>query len=79
MIFSRYFKSGAKALDSEAEAWVRRIQSGQATRRDALALREWCAHSDAHAAAFERARRAWVDIGQAGRAFRAAHPRAAAG
>ena len=75
MIFSRYFKSGAKALDSEAEAWVRRIQSGQATRRDALALREWCAHSDAHAAAFERARRAWVDIGQAGRAFRAAHPR----
>ena len=51
MIFSRYFKSGAKALDSEAEAWVRRIQSGQATRRDALALREWCAHSDAHAAA----------------------------
>lgn len=78
MIFSRYFKSGAKALDSEAEAWVRRIQSGQATRRDALALREWCAHSDAHAAAFERARRAWVDIGQAGRAFRAAHPRAAA-
>ena len=29
MIFSRYFKSGAKALDSEAEAWVRRIQSGR--------------------------------------------------
>ena len=26
---------------------MRRIQSGQATRRDALALREWCAHSDA--------------------------------
>ena len=75
--FQPLLQIGRQGAGQRAEAWVRRIQSGQATRRDALALREWCAHSDAHAAA-ERARRAWVDIGQAGRAFRAAHPRAAA-
>ena len=50
MIFSRYFKSGAKALDRRGRG-LRRIQSGQATRRDALALREWCAHSDARGGA----------------------------
>ena len=73
--FQPLLQIGRQGAGQQAEAWVRRIQSGQATRRDALALREWCAHSDAHAAAFERARRAWVDIGQAGRAFRAASAR----
>ena len=53
MNISRYFTCAAEALEREADTWVRRIQSGQATRRDALALREWCARSDAHAAAFE--------------------------
>ena len=51
------------------------VRAGHAARR-------WrCgngARTATRAAAFERARRAWVDIGQAGRAFRAAHPRAAA-
>ncbi|QQB37296.1 FecR domain-containing protein [Achromobacter deleyi] len=77
MNISRYFTCAAEALEREADTWVRRIQSGQATRRDALALREWCARSDAHAAAFERARRAWAELGAAGREFRAVHPRTA--
>ena len=67
MIFSRYFKSGAKALDSEAEAWVRRIQSGQPRG----ATRWRCgngARTATRAAAFERARRAgWTSDRPAGR------------
>ena len=52
------------------------VRAGHAARRAGVGNG---ARTATHAAAFERARRAWVDIGQAGRAFRAAHPRGGAG
>jgi transmembrane sensor len=54
----------ARALDEEARAWVRRLNSGQATGRDARQLKQWCALSDAHRDAFTRARKEWRDIAQ---------------
>lgn len=62
------------SLERQAQAWVLRIKSGEATVGDLQALRDWCAVSARHAQAFERARRAWEEIGQVGRVFRATHP-----
>jgi len=54
-------------LQAEALTWVRRLTSGEATTADAAALRQWCARSPAHAAAFSEARQFWEAFGPAGR------------
>jgi len=59
-----------RALRREADAWVRRLTSGEATVADAQALKSWCEASDAHALAFAEARRLWKDFGPAGEAVR---------
>lgn len=53
-------------VEREAVAWVQLLLSGEATAGDAQELRRWRARSAAHAAALERARRVWSDIGLAG-------------
>ena len=40
------------SLETEAHAWVRLLTSGAATADDADAMRQWCARSEQHAAAF---------------------------
>src|SRR5688500_968704 len=47
-------------LQREAQAWVVRLGSHQATQEDAQAFRLWCAQSRAHAAAFTQAREVWT-------------------
>jgi transmembrane sensor len=46
-------------LQREAQAWVVRLGSQQATEDDARAFRRWCAQSRLHAQAFSRAREVW--------------------
>lgn len=46
-------------LQREAQAWVVRLGSHQATQEDAQAFRLWCAQSRAHATAFAQAREVW--------------------
>ncbi|WP_024889654.1 FecR family protein [Luteimonas huabeiensis] len=58
-------------LRREADAWVRRLASGEATEDDAHALRRWCAQDPAHRAAFDEARRLWRDLGPATELLRA--------
>ena len=48
-----------KTMQREAQAWVVRLGSQQATEDDALAFRRWCAQSRAHADAVVRAREVW--------------------
>lgn len=67
-----------RLLQQQAQAWVLRIKSGQATPSDLQALRQWCATGAGHAHAFEQARHAWDEIGQVGRVYRAMHPDAVA-
>ncbi|WP_313651852.1 FecR/PupR family sigma factor regulator, partial [Pseudomonas soli] len=43
-------------LQRQAQGWLLRLTSGQATQADARALRQWCARSPAHAEAFAQAR-----------------------
>jgi transmembrane sensor len=57
-------------LEEEAHAWVRRLASGEVTRRDAQALKSWCDTSTAHAAAFSEASQFWQALGPAARALR---------
>lgn len=64
-------KAANPSLQQQAQAWVLRITSGQATTGDAQALRQWCGRSEANARAFEEARRAWDEIGQVGSVYRA--------
>lgn len=52
-------------LDSQANAWVVRITSGQATVEDARALKDWCALSPAHAQAYRAAAQLWKQTGRA--------------
>jgi transmembrane sensor len=56
-------------LDREAHAWVRRVTSGEATAADAIALRQWCARSPAHAEAFSAASQFWKAFGTAGQSL----------
>ncbi|MCO7574325.1 DUF4880 domain-containing protein [Pseudomonas chlororaphis] len=44
---------------SEARDWLVLLTSGQATAADARALRQWCAQSPQHAAAFEQTKALW--------------------
>ncbi|MDH1065569.1 FecR family protein [Pseudomonas sp. GD03985] len=55
-------------LAREANAWVARLTSGQATVEDARALREWCATSADHAEAYREAAQLWRQLGELPRA-----------
>lgn len=54
--------SAPDALQAQAQAWVRKLSSGQARARDARALQKWCTTSDAHAEAFRKAHRQWREL-----------------
>ncbi|ODB37865.1 iron dicitrate transport regulator FecR [Pseudomonas mosselii] len=54
-------------LQRQAQDWLLRLTSGQATQADARALRQWCARSPAHAQAFAQARQLWHLLGPAAR------------
>jgi len=49
-------------IEQEAQAWVVRLASGQATSQDAQAFKRWCARSAGHASAFVQARAVWKDM-----------------
>jgi transmembrane sensor len=55
----------SETLVSQANAWVVRLTSGQATVEDARALRAWCGLSAAHAQAYKDAAQLWKQTGQA--------------
>lgn len=57
-------------LTTQANAWVVRLTSGQATVEDARALREWCERSPEHAEAYREAARLWKLTGQLPRPHR---------
>ncbi|WP_454629938.1 FecR family protein [Bradyrhizobium cenepequi] len=48
------------ALRAEAQAWLRRLHSGEATAEDVATLERWRAISPAHAAAFAEASLLWT-------------------
>ncbi|CAI8905795.1 FecR family protein [Pseudomonas soli] len=52
-------------LQRQAQGWLLRLTSGQATQADARALHQWCARSPAHAEAFAQARQLWCLLGPA--------------
>ena len=56
------------ALRREAQAWVLRLASGQATEADGAAFRQWCGQSVEHARAFKETRAAWQALQPAARA-----------
>lgn len=56
-------------IEREARAWIRLIASGQATLREADALRQWCAASERHAQAFAAQRQLWSLMAPAGLAL----------
>lgn len=53
-------------LEREAQAWVVRFASSQATSADIEALKQWYAESPAHAAALNKVSRLWDALGPAG-------------
>lgn len=55
-------------IEREARAWIRLIASGQATLREADALRQWCAASERHAQAFAAQRHQAPELALAGTA-----------
>lgn len=61
-------------IQKEAQAWVVRLASGQASERDAQVFRHWCARSRAHATAFAEARAVWGAMVPAARAVQRAQP-----
>ncbi|MBC3435783.1 DUF4880 domain-containing protein [Pseudomonas sp. BW16M2] len=61
-------------LQRQAQDWLLRLTSGQATQADARALRQWCARSPAHAEAFAQARQLWHLLGPAARQARLGAP-----
>lgn len=66
-------------LQREAQAWVVRLGSHQATQEDAQAFRLWCAQSRAHAAAFTQAREVWKAMAPAALRVRRQEQRGADG
>lgn len=56
-----------QTLDGEAQAWLMRLTSGDATVADAQALKAWCGRSPAHARAFAEANLLWDRLGTAAR------------
>lgn len=65
-------------IERQARAWIRLIASGQATLREADALKQWCAASDRHAQAFAAQRLLWRQMGPAGQAVLRQRGRSAA-
>lgn len=63
-------------LDEHARAWVRKLSSGAATRKDARLLAQWCARSAGNREAFERAKREWQAIEGVAQAHRRLFPEA---
>ncbi|WP_421567417.1 FecR family protein [Stenotrophomonas sp. PD6] len=55
------------AVERQAQAWLVRLTSGEATAAEGEQFTRWCAEDPAHAQAFARARRQWERIAQAGR------------
>ena len=77
-------KAGAGGVAEEAAAWFARLQGEAATGDDWLAFERWLQASPAHARAYERLERLWVDLDYApvarelgGRPLLAAHRRLA--
>jgi len=58
----------SRTLRREAQAWVLRLASGEATLRDGEAFRRWCRQSPAHAHAALQARTVWQGLEPAARA-----------
>lgn len=54
-----------ESLKSEAAAWIVRLTSGEATERDADALKRWRAQSSEHERAFRESARLWQNVGRA--------------
>lgn len=59
-----------QTLQREAQAWVVRLGSQQATEDDAQAFRHWCARSRDHAQAFVQARQVWQAMAPAAQRVR---------
>lgn len=55
-------------IERQARAWIRLIASGQATLRQADALKAWCAANERHAQAFAAEQRFWAQLAPAGQA-----------
>jgi len=67
-----------KTLQREAQAWVVRLGSQQATEADGQAFRRWCARSRDHAQAFVQAREVWQAMAPAAQRVRQQEVREAA-
>lgn len=67
----------AAALKREAQAWVVRLASGQASLADGEAFRRWCAQSAEHARIFQETRGAWQQLAPAARQLQARRARVA--
>ncbi len=67
-----------QTLQREAQAWVVRLGSQQATEDDAQAFRRWCARSRDHAQAFVQARHVWQAMAPAAQRVRQQEAREAA-
>jgi len=59
------------ALQREAQHWLLRLTSGNATMHDANAFEHWCGQSPAHVEAFAETRRLWENLGPAAHAWMA--------
>ena len=59
------------ALHREAQHWLLRLTSGNATMHDATAFEHWCGQSPAHVEAFAETRRLWENLGPAADAWMA--------
>ncbi len=57
------------AVERQAQAWLVRLTSGEATAADGEQFSRWCAEDPLHLQAFARARRQWEQIAHAGRAL----------
>jgi len=61
-------------VQREAQAWLRRLASGEATQRDVEGFRRWQEASELHARAFAEARRLWKALDPAIGQMMAAQP-----
>lgn len=68
-INSQHPDARREVLQAQAQEWLVRLTSGQATTNDARAYKNWCAQSAAHAEAMAEVSRVWKVAQQAGQAF----------
>ncbi|HEX7945362.1 MAG TPA: DUF4880 domain-containing protein [Phenylobacterium sp.] len=57
------------ATADAAAQWFARLQDEAATHEDWLAFEQWLAASPAHASAYEKLERIWVDLDEAAGTF----------